>query len=239
MNAADDEAMLLRDVRIFVARYISESLSAAADLILEYAHKRHFTRIRFHSDTPDNVSDDEARLAQHGIDPKLWGTFNSRFGIHVAVNWDESSITYVRSGSGSLSRDLWLGEEFYPKLVGFGLGPPYFKMRLVCLFRSQVLSMLREVGRLPPESQTEQPAQESQAERSEPDSQQTKQPGPAIRLARELMAVVYPQGQWRELDPAAVRHACDKDLKAQALLKRKAKPLPSRDSFARAMERRS
>ena len=57
--------------------------------------------------------------------------------------------------------------------------------------------------------------------------------GPKIRLAKELMAAVYPNQEWREKGPVAVRKDCE------AMAKAKKVALPGVDSFARAMGRRT
>jgi hypothetical protein len=56
--------------------------------------------------------------------------------------------------------------------------------------------------------------------------------GPAVRLAKELMAAVFPQDEWREMKIRAVRKRCEQQAKARRV------PLPSADSFSLAMGRR-
>jgi hypothetical protein len=106
-----------------------------------------------------------------------------------------------------------------------------------------VLEFLESVG-VPlerpsePASSSPSPASPSSASAPIPSFDSTteeEQKGPAIRLAKELMAITFPQGQWQGMTAAAVRHRCDLDSRVKAVLKEKNKPLPSRDSFARAM----
>jgi hypothetical protein len=56
--------------------------------------------------------------------------------------------------------------------------------------------------------------------------------GPMVRLAKELMAAEFPQGEWRQMKPMAVRKRCEEKAKTRQV------PLPSPDSFSRAMGRR-
>jgi hypothetical protein len=58
------------------------------------------------------------------------------------------------------------------------------------------------------------------------------QGGPQVKFAEELMLETFPHEEWRAMTPSAVRYAC------QNLAKKQKKPLPGRDSFARAMGRR-
>jgi hypothetical protein len=54
---------------------------------------------------------------------------------------------------------------------------------------------------------------------------------PQVSFAKELIAAVYPGGEWRIKTSGVVRHACASEAEARG------RPLPSRDSFARAMDR--
>lgn len=56
--------------------------------------------------------------------------------------------------------------------------------------------------------------------------------GPQVRLAKELMQAVYPNGEWRTMLIRAVRKGCEQEAK------RRQKKLPGVDSFSRATERR-
>jgi hypothetical protein len=53
-----------------------------------------------------------------------------------------------------------------------------------------------------------------------------------VDFAKELLEIAYPKGEWRTMKTGAIRHGCALAAKA------KGKPLPSRDSFARATGRR-
>jgi hypothetical protein len=57
--------------------------------------------------------------------------------------------------------------------------------------------------------------------------------GPQVEHARELMTAVFPSGDWTSMGPVAVRHACEAEARNGN------RPLPSTDSFARAMGRRA
>ena len=56
--------------------------------------------------------------------------------------------------------------------------------------------------------------------------------GPKVRLAKELMDAALPQGGWRQMGVRAVRKGCEQEAKTRRV------PLPSPDSFSRAMGRR-
>ena len=56
--------------------------------------------------------------------------------------------------------------------------------------------------------------------------------GSRVRLAKELIAVAYPGGEWRTMRIVDVRHGCAPAAEARGMR------LPSWDSFSRAMGRR-
>jgi hypothetical protein len=56
--------------------------------------------------------------------------------------------------------------------------------------------------------------------------------GPKVRLAKELMAAAFPQGEWRQMGVRAVRKGCEEEAKTRRV------QLPSPDTFSRAMRRR-
>jgi hypothetical protein len=56
--------------------------------------------------------------------------------------------------------------------------------------------------------------------------------GPKVRLAKELMDAVFPQGEWRRMAVKAVRKGCEQEAKKRQV------QLPSSDSFSRAMGHR-
>ena len=60
----------------------------------------------------------------------------------------------------------------------------------------------------------------------------TDEEGWAVHLAKELMAAAFPQGEWRQMGIRAVRKGCEREAKKRQV------PLPSPDSFSRAMGRR-
>jgi hypothetical protein len=55
---------------------------------------------------------------------------------------------------------------------------------------------------------------------------------PKVRLAKELMTETYPNSEWQTMGIRAVRYGCEDLANAKQV------PLPSADSFARAMGRR-
>jgi hypothetical protein len=61
---------------------------------------------------------------------------------------------------------------------------------------------------------------------------QEDEDGPMVRRAKELMAAKFPDGEWAEMGPRAVRFACE------SLAKERGVKLPGVDSFARVMGRR-
>src|SRR5262245_61049614 len=65
-----------------------------------------------------------------------------------------------------------------------------------------------------------------------PDEASSDKKGWAVRRARELMDVVYPNREWRTMGIRPVRKACEPIAKTRQVA------LPSADSFARAMGRR-
>ena len=56
--------------------------------------------------------------------------------------------------------------------------------------------------------------------------------GPKVRLAKDLMDAALPQGEWRQMGVRTVRKRCEEEAKTRRV------PLPSPDSFSRAMARR-
>jgi hypothetical protein len=71
------------------------------------------------------------------------------------------------------------------------------------------------------------------AERQPPSMDNSEdEDGPKVRLARELMGAVFPQDEWRQMKIKAVQKGCEQEAKTRGV------PLPSPDSFARAMGRR-
>jgi hypothetical protein len=56
--------------------------------------------------------------------------------------------------------------------------------------------------------------------------------GPKVHIAKELMDAIFQQGEWRQMGVRAVRKGCEQEAKTRRV------PLPSEDSFSRAMGRR-
>ena len=71
------------------------------------------------------------------------------------------------------------------------------------------------------------------SERQPPSTDNPKdEDGPMVRLAKDLMAAEFPQGEWRQMKPTAVRKRCEQKAKTRQV------QLPSPDSFSRAMGHR-
>jgi hypothetical protein len=137
----DDEWPLLFEVRAFVAQYC-KSASVAEQLILDHAKRGHFRRYRWH--------EMEGGPSTRGISPDRWGVSKPEIGLHIIVDFDNSTVTYLRVEPGSYAFTLALED----RLEGF-LPPPSYQIRLVRLHCSEVLSMLRAVGLLPPLTELE------------------------------------------------------------------------------------
>jgi hypothetical protein len=127
-------------------------------------------------------------------------------------------------------------------------------LRDVRLAREDVVAMCPEIGAAPApiepapiepaqsepapiEPAQSEPAQSEPAQsepvQSEPaQSESGREDGPAIRFAKELMAAKFPGDEWQAMKIKAVRKACEEGARARG------RPLPSADSFSRAMGRR-
>jgi hypothetical protein len=123
-----EEWWLLHDVRAFVIRYC-KTVTAAQDLLLEFARKGHFRRYRWHAPAGERGG--------IGIDPRLWG------GPPVVVDWDNSCARYERKvPSADFEQAALLAlRDFLP-------ADSQQRMLLVRLHRDDVLAMLRAVGLL-------------------------------------------------------------------------------------------
>src|SRR5262245_28823615 len=83
----DDDWPLLSAVLAFVAQ-LCKSQPAGKDLILEFARKGHFTQYRYYS------SDDGS--SARGIPPTSWGAWDPKIGLCVLVDFETSTVTYIR-----------------------------------------------------------------------------------------------------------------------------------------------
>jgi hypothetical protein len=127
-NNIFDEWLLLHDVLELVAQHC-KSTRGAERLVIDRAQKGHFTQCRFEGDY---------------ISPRSWGAAYPKIGLYVSVDWDSSSVIYVRGEPTSYAFTLALQEI----LEGF-LPPPLQQMHLVRLAPGEVLSMLRNIGLMP------------------------------------------------------------------------------------------
>jgi hypothetical protein len=208
--------LLLRVVRDLV---VSCGVSApeAELLINNRVRNGHFTGFRFEGSF---------------IAPGSWGTAEPRLGFFVPVNFDDSTVKYVRTEPilDGLPPDIareaaWHGEGALRALKDF-LPPPYLGMHLVRLAQHEVLAMLDKAGlSKPPEASTPAPAPMSMPPTLTPSTSPTPTP---------------PEPTPLELAPAAPRHwtveilekhpELQKDrMKAEAWVPLAATVMPRRD----------
>jgi len=175
-STADDDFLLLYNVRALVAQR-THSPPEAERLIIEHAQNGHFTEWRYRGN----------RYIPLG----QWGLCYPKFGLWFPVDFNNSTVSYVREAPPSetfklVLEDVWEALEKLAreerekkwekkprrsrskngpilKLVPPPpfLPPPFFQMTLVCLRRDEVLSMLRKAWLLRPSEQL--PALESSA----------------------------------------------------------------------------
>jgi len=182
-STADDDFLLLYNVRALVAQR-THSPPEAERLIIEHAQNGHFTECRYRGD--------------RYIPPGQWGVCYRKFGLWIPVDFDNSTVSYVREAPPSetvklvwedvlealekLAREEREKEKKKKPLrlrskngpISF-LPPPLFQMTLVCLARNEVLSMLRKAQLLGPSEQL--PALEPSASpKAPPASQQVVPP---------------------------------------------------------------
>src|SRR5262245_2208072 len=106
----DDDWLLLCDVRTLVAQYCKSPCSAER-LIMEYARKGHFKSYRFHDSTGPT------ERGGPGISPTSWGAAYPKLGVCVAVDFANSTVTWMRGEPGSYAFALLIdeqSEEFLP-----------------------------------------------------------------------------------------------------------------------------
>lgn len=160
-NNTADEWVLLHDVRELVAQ-CCRSTRGAEWLVIDRARKGLFTQYRFEGDH---------------ISPRSWGAAYPKIGLHVPVDWNCSSVLYLRGKPTSYAFTLELEEmleEFLP--------PPIQEMHLVRLARAEVLSILRNAGLMPQTPMLELTTAQQPSEPSLPPAPPTttsssKQPG--------------------------------------------------------------
>jgi len=223
--------LLLRAVRDLVAEHCGGSTSEAEQLTIEYAQKGHFTTCRFHGDKTDKL-----------ILPRHWGAMHPEVGLCIPVDFDNSTVTYMRGAPSSETAKLKM-EEVDEKLEQvLELPPPVFQMRLVRLSRDQVFSMLRMEGLL--ELSGEQPsipAKLSAAKEHVKARVKAQRLGPQERRIEAAALVIYGD-DWPMLRPAELQRDIDNALKA-GTLKALRPPLPRHwvaplDSCTRILEKR-
>jgi hypothetical protein len=198
--------LLLREVRDLVAKYCGGSIPVAERLIIEYARKGHFRQCR--------------GLGDRLIPPQHWGAMHLNLGFCVSVDFDNSTVTYVRVDPPSETTKLMMEDvyEHLEKVVG--LPPPAFRMHLACLARDEVFSMLRKAGRLElSEEQPSVPAKNTQPSAAKGHVKARvkvprlgKQEMVLDPIARELYGEDMPL-----LTPAEFQHAIDNAIKVKTL----------------------
>ena len=136
-NTPDE--LLLVDVRDLIAQ-VCKSPDEAERLIIEFARKGGFTHVR---------------CTGGFIDPRHWGLCHEGLGSFTPVDFDNSRVRYIRvpadqAGSYLLRQEMdeLLARDFY--------GPSRKEMRLVRLWRSEALALLRWAGLPLPVQQTAQ-----------------------------------------------------------------------------------
>jgi hypothetical protein len=220
--------LFLREARDLVAKRCGESAPEAERLIIEYAQKGHFKRYRRHRD--------------RSIPPRHWGAMHPEFGLYILVDFDNNTVMHVNAGPSSETTKLMMEDvnERLEKVVE--LPPPVFQMRLVCLSRDEVLSMLRMEGLL---ESSEQPAvvvenpqplmvQERVQERAKA-RRQGKQEAVLDPLVKELFGEDMPT-----LRPAELQRTIMEAIKAKSL-KKTAPPkhwVPSLEGCKRFLQKR-
>jgi hypothetical protein len=184
--------LLLRDTLTLVASCCS--IEAAKRLLLEHAHNGGFLRYSWHQ------SEESLRgpNPQHrGIGPGFWGV--SRGSVHYPVDWENSSVAYVRFAVSPYSPEGAVLE----KLAEAGVLPvePYSRIDLVRLPLHDVLMMLHRAGLLP------------DASRSTPSSAPISAPPAAspesLSAATSAAAPKIPRNEWLD---RYLTQECQRDL---------------------------
>jgi len=179
-------------------------LLEAERLIIQYANKGHFGR--------------HAWSGGH-IDPRRWGACHPELGFYIPVDFERSVVRHICLPAAQAT-------SYTTRLALDDLLEPYMdrsntEMREVCLARDDVLSMLRELGLLSLEKSTSEQAQQGQF-MSE------------VELARGLIEIAFPNGEWQTMKPGAVEYACSASKAVKKRLAELKRDMPKRDSFARA-----
>ena len=225
--------LLLREVRDLVAKYCGGSVPEAERLIIEYAQKGHFRACRFHGDRSASL-----------IQTRHWGAMHPELGLCIPVDFDNSTVTYMRREPPSETTKLMM-EDVHENLDQvLELPPPVFQMRLVRLSRDQVFSMLRMEGLL---ESSEQPSAAAENTRLPVAKGHVKGRAKAQRLGQQerrieaVLLAIYGD-DWPMLRPAELQRNIDNALKA-GTLKTLKPPLPRHwvaplDSCTRVLEKR-
>jgi hypothetical protein len=199
--------LFLREARDLVAKYCGGSIPEAERLIIEYAQKGHFKQYRGRGDRP--------------IPPRDWGAEYPEHGLHIPVDFDNSTVTHVDVGPSSETAKLTMEDvnELLEKVVE--LPPPVFQMRLARLDRDEVFSMLRRAGLLELSEQpsvqagnTQPPAAKERVKERVKVQRQGKQEAVLDPIAKELYGEDMPM-----LRPAEFQHAIENAIKAKSLKK--------------------
>ena len=140
LPAPNSDELLLVDVRDLITQ-ACKSPDEAERLIIEYARKVGFKHVRCTGDF---------------IDPRHWGLCHEGLGSFTPVDFDNSRVRYIRVPADQAGSYL-LRQEIDELLRKDFPSRPYKEMRLVRLWRSEVLALLRWAG-LPLPTQVNDPA---------------------------------------------------------------------------------
>ena len=129
LPAANSDELLLVDFRAFIAQ-ACKSLDEAERLVIEFANGGHLKHVR---------------STGGYIDPRHWGRCHEGLGSFTPVDFDNSMVRYIRLPADQ-ARAYLLRQELDELLKKDFYGPSYKEMRLVRLWRSDALALLRWAG---------------------------------------------------------------------------------------------
>jgi hypothetical protein len=217
-SLSTSEELLLVDVRALVAQ-ACKSRSEAERLIIEYANKGHFKRVRGTGGY---------------IDPRHWGFCDPGLGFFIPVNFDTSTVEYVRLPADKATSYL-LRQQMDELLQKDFYGPPHEAMRLVRLWRSEVLSMLTKAG-LPWSLEPSGSKDEKTEDGAVPEHVKYDMPAPKSPEQKAIQAFVIKTygSNWRSVSTRTIMTAARKDKEFTLLVQ----PFPDRSTFERALGRK-
>jgi hypothetical protein len=160
-EARDDDViwLLLCDVLALTVSFC-RTPDAAKWLLLETAHNGEFPHYRWRQSK--NKSLRGADPQHRGIDPRFWG--KSAGSVHYPVDWENSTVAYVRLEGSPYSLEGVILEQ----LGDFLPAEPYFQINLVCWPLRDVLKMLHQAGLLLDASAFKPPSNSATSAAAEP-----------------------------------------------------------------------